>query len=67
MPTASTLTRTLAQLVTLTLNDLEALIGACPALANVCILLLCVFLIFAILGLSLFMGKFHFCNQEVEP
>jgi len=43
---------------------LEALIGACPALANVCILLLCVFVIFAILGLSLFMGKFHFCNQE---
>jgi len=37
---------------------LGALVAACPALANVCILLLCVFLIFAILGLSLFAGKF---------
>ena len=43
---------------------LGALVAACPALANVCILLMAVFLIFAILGLSLFMGRFFACNKE---
>jgi len=43
---------------------LGALVAACPALANVCILLVAVFLIFAILGLSLFAGKFFSCNNE---
>ena len=42
---------------------LGALLSACPALANVCILLLAVFIIFAILGLSLFMGKFFACTD----
>jgi len=39
------------------------LVAAAPALANVCILLMAVFLIFAILGLSLFMGRFFACNN----
>jgi len=43
---------------------LGALVAACPALANVCFLMCAVFLIFSILGLSLFMGKFHFCTDE---
>ena len=37
-----------------------------PALSNVCVLLFAVFLIFGILGLSLFMGKFHFCNDALD-
>jgi len=40
-----------------------AIVSACPALANVCALLVAVFLIFAILGLSLFKGKFFSCND----
>ena len=43
---------------------LGALAAACPALANVCALLLAVFCVFAILGLSLFMGKFYSCNRS---
>jgi hypothetical protein len=42
---------------------LGALVSACPALGNVCVLLVAVFLIFAILGVSLFMGKFFYCND----
>lgn len=42
---------------------LGALIAACPALANVCALLVAVFMIFAILGLSLFSGKFYYCTD----
>merc|ERR1719183_1630436 len=44
---------------------LGALVSACPALGNVCILLTAVFLVFAILGTSLFMGKLSSCNMEV--
>ena len=40
-----------------------SLVEAGPALGNVCVLLFSVFLIFGILGLSLFMGKFHFCTD----
>jgi hypothetical protein len=40
-----------------------SLLSAVPALGNVCVLLFAVFLIFAILGLSLFMGKFQSCND----
>jgi len=43
---------------------LGALAAALPQLANVCALLIAVFLIFAILGLSLFMGKFYFCTDD---
>ena len=35
-----------------------------PALVNVCVLLMAVFLVFAIMGVSLFMGKFYFCNNN---
>lgn len=42
---------------------LMALAGALPALGNVCFLLVAVFLIFAILGLSLFSGKFYYCTD----
>ena len=40
-----------------------SLTSAAPALSNVCVLLFAVFLIFGILGLSLFMGKFHSCSD----
>ena len=43
-----------------------SLVSAAPGLGNVCILLFAVFLIFAILGLSLFMGKFHSCSDEAS-
>ena len=43
-----------------------SLVSAAPALSNVCILLASVFLIFGILGLSLFMGKFHSCNDAED-
>ena len=37
-----------------------------PALSNVCVLLFAVFLIFGILGVSLFLGKFQFCNDAPD-
>jgi len=40
---------------------LVSLISACPALGNVCILLCSVFLIFSIIGVSLFSGKMYSC------
>ena len=43
---------------------LGALVSALPALVNVCILLMAVFLVFAIMGVSLFMGKFYSCNDD---
>ena len=42
---------------------LTSLVSAAPALGNVCVLLSAVYLIFAILGVSLFKGKFYSCNQ----
>ena len=44
---------------------LGALMDALPALMNVLILLAAVFVIFGILGLSLFMGKFASCNDRL--
>ena len=43
-----------------------SLYSAAPALGNVCVLLFAVFLIFSILGLSLFMGKFHSCSDGLS-
>ena len=43
-----------------------SLYSAMPALGNVCILLFAVFLIFAILGLSLFLGKFQRCTDPLS-
>lgn len=46
---------------------LTALASAGPQLANVCALLVAVFLIFAILGLSLFMGSFTPATTPLLP
>ena len=43
-----------------------SLVDALPALGNVCVLLFSVFLIFGILGLNLFVGKFQSCNDTVD-
>ena len=43
-----------------------SLVAAVPALSNVCVLLFAVWLVFAILALSLFLGKFHSCNDELS-
>ena len=43
-----------------------SLVDAAEPLANVCVLLFAVFLIFGILGLSLFSGKFQACNDAAD-
>ena len=43
-----------------------ALIDALPAFGNVIVLLVSIFLVFSILGMSLFMGKFSSCNDVVS-
>ena len=45
---------------------ITALIDALPAFGNVVVLLISIFLVFAILGMSLFMGKFYSCNDAVS-
>eukprot|EP00297_Palpitomonas_bilix_P001133 CAMPEP_0113871966 /NCGR_PEP_ID=MMETSP0780_2-20120614/2938_1 /TAXON_ID=652834 /ORGANISM="Palpitomonas bilix" /LENGTH=1686 /DNA_ID=CAMNT_0000857419 /DNA_START=328 /DNA_END=5388 /DNA_ORIENTATION=- /assembly_acc=CAM_ASM_000599 len=43
---------------------LNALVGSLPSLTNVALLMLAIYLIFGILGLNLFRGKFFFCNDD---
>ena len=45
---------------------IKALFRAGPSLGNVCVILFSIFLIFGILGLNLFMGKFESCNDVVS-
>ena len=44
---------------------LGALFDALPAYVNVCVLLVMTVLIFGIVGVSLFMGKFASCNDRI--
>ena len=44
----------------------NALIASFPGMGNVLIICLVFWLIFGILGMNLFMGKFHYCTDGVE-